>query len=242
MAVSSLEKENQLQPPSYELNWVVREKLSNRCETRTLRKNETILSQSECPEKFHLLQNGLLGMFRNLPSGKSVLIGKVRPGECIGLTQLLSQNPFNAELRPIKNSTALEGTREDFEAINLKDSDALDRALLKESYLLEKIYRRVQWVLSQEIQNRIARELIEFAHDAGRKQGQAIEILIKLCRKDISQMVACTPESVSRVMCEMERKGTIATQSKMITIMKPKRLLRKVDIPRYSDSMLGSNP
>lgn len=229
MATLPLLEDGPLVPARHELEWTVRDELSSWIKTVRLHDDKVVLSQGTVPEDFHLLRNGLLGIYRSLPNDKSVLIGKIRPGECVGITQMLLGESFPARLKPIKESIALRGTREDVDRLHQDYPDTLNQALLKESYIYTEMYERVQRVLSMNTDERIARELLEFASDVGRRKGKRIKLLAKLSRKDLSRMVGCAHESASRVMSRMEKEGTITTEHKYITIKKPERLLCLVD-------------
>lgn len=206
------------------LDWKIQEELSDWINMIRLDKTDAVQSQNEIPSAFHLLLNGLLGIYRTVEDNKRLLVHKIHTGETIGVTQMIRRTPSPFNVIPIKESIALRGTRADLDRFRGEWPEELTRAILNENKIFKSTSERVQNIYGEPIQTRIARTLLELTDDIGRSTENGLEIVTKLNRKEISNMVGCTLESVSRVMADWERQGTISTDHKHITVCKPHRL------------------
>lgn len=205
-------------------SWKIREDLSDWIRMVRLDKGAQVYTQGEPVEEFYLLKNGLLGLYKLIPPNKSILIGTVQPGQTIGITQMLLNDGFPAHVRAIKGSILLQGDREDLSKIQESYPNELTKVLLEESVHYSSLYERIQQVLSETVEQKIARELLELAEKIGRDTQKGLKIVIGLTRKEISDMVGCTHESASRVMSQWEKEGTISTHHKNITLLNLSKL------------------
>lgn len=201
-----------------------RDKLSGFLETTRLKQGVPIYSYSETVEKFYYLQEGLLGLYRFIPPNKRILLHKILPGETVGVTQILLGDAYPGHLLPIKESVALFGGTDDLEDLTDEHTELINELILEESHSHSRAYDKVVHVLSGNVDERIARELLDLAEEIGRDTNGGSQIVIGLTRKDISRMVGCSKESASRVMSEWERNGTIQTNNQQITISDPATL------------------
>lgn len=205
-------------------DWSTEDLFSEKPDTVRLEKGIPIFSERDRIENFYVLKNGLLGLYRFIQPTKRILLHKILPGATTGVTQLLLEHPFPAHLVPIKESIAYKGTKK--QLIDLKETnpDLVNQLLLQESEAHCEVYEKIEQVLGGNVDERIARELLDLAEQIGRATEEGDEIIVKLTRKDVSQMVACSHETASRVMSEWEKEGTIQTDHKKITIKNPHKL------------------
>lgn len=208
----------------FDSGWEYRHRLNDYMETVRLKKGVPIYSHSEIVEEFYFIQEGLVGLYRYIQPNKRILLHKFFPSETVGLTELHLKDSFPGHLLPIKESVALVGTTENLERLKQEEPDLVDKLILHESQSHSRTYDKVVKVLSGNVDERIARELLELAEEIGRDTNQGSQIVIGLSRKDISRMVGCSKETASRVMSDWEQEGTIDTNNKQITISNPDEL------------------
>lgn len=197
--------------------------------TVRLEQGQPVYSQSETVKKFYYIQDGLLGLYRFVQPNKRILLYKVIPGESLGVTQLLLGNAYPGHLLPLKDSRCLYGTSEDLEDLKSEKSNLIDDLVLKESQSHSQTYDKVVNFLSGNVDERIAMELLDLVEEIGHDTDGGSRIVIPLTRKEISQMVGSSQETVSRVMSEWEREGTIRTKNKKITVSNPDRLYSLIE-------------
>lgn len=202
----------------------VKKKLSGPLEPVELPAGNTVYPSREPVGQFYLLEEGLVGLFRFVNTRKRVLLNKILPGQTMGVTQLLSNDPYPARLIPITDSRALRGNSRHLELLKSNEGDFLNHVLLHENNNHSQGLNNVEAVLSENVRERIARELLELADEVGHRDSRGLVLDVELSRCDISRMVGCSQETASRVMSEFEKREILTTESKRITLRDPGEL------------------
>lgn len=193
-------------------------------ETVRLKQTNQIFDQDRSISNFFIVRQGLLGVYRHVYPNKKVLVHKVGPGESIGLAQTMSDRPFPGQLIPIKETVAFKGSSGKIEEFCQCCPADVSRLLADENKMFDSIVRKIDDIIGKDIPTRIAHELLDLASRIGRQEEDGIKIIVKLTRKEISEMIGCAPESVIRVMSKWEKKGWIKTNHKYVTLLRPHSL------------------
>lgn len=196
---------------------------SHLCTVR-LKKGQCVYDQDRSINTFHLVRQGLLGIFRHVYPDKKILVQKIGSGSSTGLTHCLGDSPFPGQLIPIKETVAYRGTTE--EAKHLSESCPADvnRLLVRENEKNGDIVRKIDDIIGKELETRIADELLALASRIGQSTDDGIRLVVKLSRKQISNMTGSAYEFVIRIISRWEKKDWIKTEHKHITILRPQRL------------------
>lgn len=198
-------------------------------ETVRLRAREPVYHQGESVRYFYLVRAGLLGMYRLVYPDKQILGGKIGQGEPAGLTHLHLETPYPAMLIPLKETVAYQGDRRDLERLSRRHPDWINDLLMHENETQSHLFEKLEDVIAKELDQRIAEELLDLANRVGRQTTDGIKIVVKLSRKEISRMIGCAQESVSRILSKWEKNGWIDTHHKLITLKRPEALQSLVD-------------
>ncbi|MFB6345548.1 MAG: Crp/Fnr family transcriptional regulator [bacterium] len=199
--------------------------ITDHLESIRLEESQKISAQGQDMNQFYFVRRGLLGLFRDIYPNKSVLVEKIIEGEPVGLTQMLSGGTMPANVVAIKETIAYRGSRSDLEKLTKKHPEWLSNLLLHESQNQSSLFQQIDNLVSKELKQRIAGELVDLANKLGRETEDGIEIVVKLTRKQISEMVGSTQESVIRILSDWEQSGLISTVKKQITLKQPEHLL-----------------
>lgn len=193
-------------------------------ETVRLKSREPVFHQGDTVENFFLVRTGLLGMYRLIYPDKQILGGKIGQGEPAGLTQLQLGVSYPAMLVPLKESVAYRGDRADLERLSHEHGDWINGLLLHENQTQSHLFEKLEDVVARELDERIAEELLDLADRVGRRTDDGVEIIVRLSRKQISQMIGCAQESASRILSQWEKNDWIETRRKLITLRRPEAL------------------
>lgn len=195
-----------------------KETITDELETVRLKQGDRVFDQEKEISSFYVVRQGLLGVYRHVYPDKKVLVHKIGHGESAGLAQLMGDNPYPGELIPIKETVAYRGDKQCIDTICKNHAADVSRLLASESRIHDNVLGKIDEIIGQDLESRIAHELLDLAAHIGRKTSNGIRIIVKLTRKQISKMVGCTQESVIRVMSDWEKKDWIATEKKHVTI------------------------
>jgi CRP-like cAMP-binding protein len=198
--------------------------ITDQLKTVRLERENQIFKQEKTVDNFYLVRQGLLGIYRHVYPDKKVLVHKIGPGESTGLAQAFSDHPFPGQLIPIKETVAYEGRSCDIDRLAANFPSEINRLLAEENTMHNQSLHKIDDIIGKDLEERIASELLDLASRIGRKTELGIRIIVKLTRKQISDMIGCTQESVIRIMSDWETKDWVTTNQKYVTIQRPHRL------------------
>jgi CRP-like cAMP-binding protein len=193
-------------------------------ETVRLERKHHVFDQDRSIENFYIVRQGLLGIYRHVYPDKKVLVHTVGPDESAGVAQLMNGNPYPGQLIPIKETVAYRGRSADMDTLCQTSPADVSRLLAKESRAHDDVLKTIDDIIGKDLESRIANQLLTLSKEIGKKTDEGLKIIVKLTRKQISEMIGCAQESVIRVMSDWEKKNWIRTDHKYITILKPYKL------------------
>ena len=101
-------------------------------------------------------------------------------------------------------------------------------------------------LLDREVERRLARLLLELAGRFGEGDGRGRRVRVRLSHYELSCMVACTREAVSKVMGQFREAGLIETPRSCVVVVLNESGLRKVALWHVeapeAGGMLGTSP
>lgn len=194
------------------------EEITDQLETVRLKKGKRIFEQGKTIKKFYIVRQGLLGIYRHVYPNKKILVHKIGKKESTGLAQAMSNQPFPGQLVPIKETVAYQGNGEDIDELRKNFSGDVNRLLADENQMHDATLHKIDDIIGKDLESRVAGELVDLASRIGQKTSDGIKIIVKLTRKEISEMLGCAQESVIRVMSEWGKKDWISTNNGYITI------------------------
>lgn len=208
------------------LPYVLPKKLNNQLEKRTFKTWESIRPQGVQPEFFYLIGQGLVGEFRYLNNSKKILVSKHTNGDIPGSEELKTSQESSSSLVSLSPTVLYRGTRDDLETYeNNQDGPPYlnDRGSLSRQQYHEKLDQ----VLTLKLEQRLAIELLELALHAGEQTDESIRIVIPLSRTNLSNILGCAAETISRIVSDWTKNKIIETNQKIINILRPELLMIK---------------
>ena len=200
------------------------DEFTNNLDTVRLKREQRIFEQERTIEKFYIVRQGLLGIFRHVYPDKKILVHKIGPGSSTGLSQCMGETPYPGQLIPLKETVAYRGTKSDVDSLCECCPADVNQLLLQENEMNGDILHKIDDIIGKDLESRIAGEVLDLADRIGQKTKNGIRIVVKFSRKQISNMTGCAHESVIRIMSKWEKKNWIETEHKQITIHRPHRL------------------
>jgi CRP-like cAMP-binding protein len=107
-------------------------------------------------------------------------------------------------------------------------SISLNTMQLMHGYIIE-LQERQQALVSERVEQRIARILLKLAAQSGKKVEEGVLIDMPLTRQDVAEMSGTTLFTVSRTLNEWERNGLLKIGRERVVIIEPHGLVRIAD-------------
>lgn len=173
------------------------------------RKGETVYSEGDSAAALYCVYSGRVRLYRLTPGGGLRVLRFVEPGQLFGVADLLTglSRTVTAEAAetaevcrfPARFATALARRDPGF-ALALTSSMALDLRRTEE-LLLD---------VASPVRDRVARLLLEIA---GAETAE-----IPMSRLEMAQLIGTTPETLTRVLSELDREGVIRRSRRRLRI------------------------
>lgn len=178
----------------------------------------------------YVLVEGRVKMIQITPNGQQITMRIMTPGQTYGGIALLNpQAGYPATAQAVEDSTALAWNTARLRELVEKDpSISLNVMGLMHGYISE-LQERQKALVSDRVEQRIARILLKLAAQSGRKIDEGVLIDLPITRQDIAEMCGTTLFTVSRTLNEWERGGLLEIGRERVVIRDPHGLVSIAD-------------
>jgi CRP/FNR family cyclic AMP-dependent transcriptional regulator len=168
---------------------------------RTFRRGQVVFHDEEAADALHLVVAGHFAVRITLPTGETVLLAIIGPGDAFGELALVSESGRGATVQAFSDGETLALHRDAFQALR-RARPQVDRSLAE---ILAERLRRVNDLLTEahyvDADVRVRRRLVEL--------GQAFDGTIPLTQEEIAQTAGTSRATVNRVLREEELAGAV---------------------------------
>lgn len=180
-------------------------------------KGETIFHEGEEGAGFYVVITGMVRVFKLSYEGKEQILHVFGPGEPIGEVPVFAGQSFPANAQALMDSTLLFISRADFiDLIKRHPTLALNMLALL-SKRLRRFTRLVEDLSLKEVPARLAAYLLSL--DEGSDSPGRVRL--EITKGHLAALLGTIPETLSRILSKMGRKGLIETEGPFITILDP---------------------
>ncbi len=171
-------------------------------------------------EEVYCIQSGLVKLYRSDPDGRQYVLRLAGPGESLGYEAVLARFPYTATaeaLRPTRGCILPGRTLHEL----LTQVPGLGPRLIVDlaGRLRDSEDRRVA-LAQRSVRQRAAELLLQFADGSSSDS----PVSLPLRRTEMADMIATTPETLSRVLRDLGERGLIAIARKELRILDPRGL------------------
>lgn len=183
---------------------------------RHFAKGEIIFFQGDEGNGFYIIISGMVKIFKVSPEGKEHIMRIVTRGEPFGQVAVYAGRAFPASAQAIAKSHLLFLPRTEFvQLINHNPSLALSM-LANLSMRLREFTVHVENLALKEVPGRLAAYLIHLAEEQ-RNEGDMVSLNIS--KVQLSSLLGTTPETLSRILTQMQGRGLIEVKRRDIRIL-----------------------
>jgi len=198
--------------------------------SRSVEEDGYFFMQGDPATHAYVLLSGRVKMLQITPNGQQITLRIMTPGQTYGGIALLNPpDGYPATAQAVENSTALAwNTAQLRELAGKEPSISMNTMQLMHGYITE-LQERQQALVSERVEQRIARILLKLAAQSGKKVDEGGLIDMPLTRQDVAEMSGTTLFSVSRTLNEWERNGLLKIGRERVVIREPHGLVRIAD-------------
>ena len=180
---------------------------------------ERIYTVGDPAEKLYVVAEGKVKIMQHPLGGRDVLLEILTTGEFFGNLTALGAASYSDSAEAQSPCCILCIRSDDFRKILDKYPELALKALEIMAARLNEANMRVMQLSSMPVEKRIAITLHKLAHKLGRKKDSMLLIDVPLSRDDLAEMTSATPESVSRVMSQLQTSGVIESGRQWVGVV-----------------------
>jgi CRP/FNR family transcriptional regulator, cyclic AMP receptor protein len=178
----------------------------------------TLFSEDEFPKRVFILLNGRAKLSVNLSDGKRFILRIAEPGEVLGLASALTGNPYEVTAETLYLChIALIGREEFLEFLQRHPSALMSAARSLGNYYAQTSARFRTIGGTPTVATKLARLLLEFSA-SGEKTEHGTRLRLTLTHSEIGECIGMCRESVSRALCDFQRRKFIDLPGSTLTI------------------------
>lgn len=185
-------------------------------------KKDVVYFPDESSNKIYFLKSGKVKISKYSEDGKEMILAILGAGELFGELSVISQDKRGEMAEVMEDAIICSLRIEDLQMMIEKNSKFNFSITKLIGLKLTKIQTRLESLVFKNTTERVKGFIQEMADEHGRKliTGTEIEIKLKLTHEDIAKLTATTRQSVTTILNQLEKEGTILYDRKRILVKK----------------------
>ncbi len=185
---------------------------------------ETVYLAGDPAERLFVVADGKVKLMQHGLNGRNVLLDILTSGEFFGNLAALGAAVYSDTARAQIHSCILSVRSDSFRQILNDHPELAFKSLQIMAQRLEAANQRVLQLSSMPLEKRIAVTLLQLARKISRPVEDLLVINTPLSRDELAEMTGATPETVSRVMSQLQNQGVIESGRQWVGVSDLKAL------------------
>jgi CRP-like cAMP-binding protein len=180
--------------------------------------------QGEPSRHFYFLESGRVKLYQVTGSGRQALMRFVLPGQVFGFDGLLASETYATSAEAMEPSRAVSWKRDVLQRLLHNNARLATNLLMIAVEYLNSFREMFIYHTTQAVESRIAWALIKLGEQIGHKSTDPLLIPEESIQKDLADLAGTTIYTVSRVLSNWEREGTITKSRGRIVVYHPSKI------------------
>jgi CRP/FNR family transcriptional regulator len=192
--------------------------LAERAVEQRLARDEVLFVAGEESRGLYVVVSGALRAFRESVEGREQVIHVERAGATIAELPVFDEGPYPSTVAAEEDSVVLFIGKRDVRRLSLAHPQIALAALKLLAGRLRKCAELVEALSLREVDNRLARFLLEEARSQGVGEGSILALDLVLTNQQIAARIGTVREVVSRALNRLQQNGLIRIEGRRIHI------------------------
>jgi CRP-like cAMP-binding protein len=188
--------------------------------TKRLKKNEMLFDEDDDASSFFIVAHGRVKIFRISENGKEYSLHMHGAGELVAEAAIFNEKRFPAACKALEDTLVVHIPRSEFIDLIMKRPKLALKFMSAYSKRLREFVRQVEDLSSTDIKQRLAKYIIDNAD----KKGSKHVCSLSMSKKDLAHLLGTIPETLSRALGGLKKKGYIDPRGKDIIVKNIKAL------------------
>ena len=191
---------------------------NKRFKARDFAEGATIYFADDPATHLYVVAIGQVRLMQHSPAGKDVLLDVLQPGEFFG-SLMPGDDGRYAETAQAHTDTCILGINaEEFSRLMTSDPGIALAVLDLTTERLRAAQETVRRLSAYPMEQRLAAVLVRLAGKLGEQRADDLLIRTRLSREDLAQMTAATPETISRIMTQLQKDGLVSSGRQWVAV------------------------
>jgi CRP/FNR family transcriptional regulator len=178
-----------------------------------------LYAEGQPPRGVFILCRGAVKLSISSGDGKTLITRIAQPGECLGLSSVLTGHPYKASAETIEPSQVNFIEHDAFLRFVHEHTEAGANTSRQLSAECEADADHIRALgLSHSAAEKLARLLLSWAAESGRPSDAGTRVQLLMTHEDISQLIGTSRETVTRLLKEFREKKIISIKGSSLTI------------------------
>lgn len=179
---------------------------------------DTIYFAGDPADHLYVVATGHVRLMQHSEAGKDVLFELLAQGDFFGSLTPGGDERYKETAQAHSHACILAITAADFRDLMVAYPSIALAVLDLTAGRLQTARETVRQLSAFSAEKRIAAVLLHLANKLGEQQDGGLLIQTRLSREDLAQMTAATPETVSRIMAQLQKDGLINSGRQWVAI------------------------
>lgn len=180
---------------------------------KTFGAGSNIINVADRAEQVFILLEGTVKIYVDQLDGSEVILAFLGPGDAFGEMSMVGNGGRSANVVAMEECVCLSMDRSSFHRC-LKSMPGLSYNLVRlMNRRLRLANEQIQALSTLDVRGRVARQLLAFAQQYGRKSDDGVLIPLRLTQTDLAALVGASRERVNQVIVDFKESGYIEVDS-----------------------------
>ncbi len=185
-----------------------------------------LFNEGETPKGLFVLCSGSVKLSIGSPSGHTLNLRIVEPGEGLGLNSVIANEPYVVRAEVLSHAQVSFLSKLHFLQLLRAHTDLSLNVSRHLSLELHKAYDQTRLLaLAPGTQVKVAQFLMTWAEQHGEMFEAGMRLAVHMTHEEIGESIGASRETVSRVLSDFKRRQLIQIRGGTIVILQPQQLL-----------------
>lgn len=189
-----------------------------------VKRGQRIYQPGDRSEHMFLVKAGVIKVAAVGPCGREVLLAFRHPGDVFGELALLDDSPRDHLAKAHEDSLICALSRDTILRVARESPDVAFRVLTMLGRRIRQFQSRIEQLSYKSAAARVARALVDLGEEHGVQDSRGTVIAFKLSQLDLANLVGLTRETVNVVLHQLQHKGMIEADRRVIRLLNIDRL------------------
>lgn len=198
--------------------------------TKHFPRGQILFSENDQPKGVFCVRTGKIKLYKRGDEGREAILRIASSSDVLGFRSILMNEPYRLTAEVLEDAQICFIDRSFFMNLIQKNPDLAFQIIYRLGEELESTENRISDFLNVDVRKRFIRLLLTLQKTYGVSDMTGILLNVRLTRQEMGEMVGAAPETIIRILSDLENEKYISMDGKKIKICDINGLAREASI------------